>query len=624
MFGRLKPQKSDSRSIDGMRDARTPEGGAVVLDADVLPWMAEAAAEKEAQKVELERKKAAQQDKIIAFFDIDEKSLVTPEEIVGLGSQGLRELRRKRLSELRRMTLEAEDLQITDKQREEFLKKLTRGEVTATDEANFLLLIRDPIHDEKIGATKMFDRIAADPRQTQILAVAAGYNLKNWQKVDKEALGRILGVVQTRGDDYRTPVGFAKLRKHFLDGIRPKAKEQVYQCYVKSMNELEKVLYGQRLEFYRQFEALRKEAVRRQIEEAQNEPKEQAGVVLQSRLERREEVVPERRMREKFTLINSERGGEMLGRAVINGAAWRGDGGEKFLNTHDLVEAKLGPTYAVLVGDVEISLSRVFQLSSGQTAVMAYVPEKGSYKVRSYYRNAAQGLWCYLPDYVRRVDGGIESYGVGYSSASITLPYELQLALAQIEDKYGVTVARGAEFVFAGTAQAYDNAQEYQTLWSQGKLKGDYYNEVSSEPINHDMGLNGTSGKKAPYTLGIDYAKSPDFGKRRIRFETSTADAGAVEIEGFSSHDGQLVWLFCSDVKGRAWIPHVEAVSPIVATGLRRDWVMMGDFVTPLYEYTSQAGIYGDRSDTRGARQCMWENYLSNVPLIKDYLAQKD
>ena len=42
--------------------------------------------------------------------------------------------------------------------------------------------------------------------------------------------------------------------------------------------------------------------------------------------------------------------------------------------------------------------------------------------------------------------------------------------------------------------------------------------------------------------------------------------------------------------------------------------------MTPLYEHTSQAGIYGDRSDTKGARQCMWNNYLSNIPLIQEYL----
>lgn len=85
-----------------------------------------------------------------------------------------------------------------------------------------------------------------------------------------------------------------------------------------------------------------------------------------------------------------------------------------------------------------------------------------------------------------------------------------------------------------------------------------------------------------------------------MKLETETGDAGPVEIEGFSSHDGQLVWMFANDAKGRIWIPHVEAVAPVTALGLRRDFVMMGDFVTPLYEYTANAGIYGDRDDTRG------------------------
>ena len=95
---------------------------------------------------------------------------------------------------------------------------------------------------------------------------------------------------------------------------------------------------------------------------------------------------------------------------------------------------------------------------------------------------------------------------------------------------------------------------------------------------------------------------------------------GRVIVDGFKSYDGQYNWLFCRDGKGRAWVGQVEAISPINTMGIRRDWIALGDFMTPLYEHTSQAGIYGDRNDTKGARQCMWSNYLSNVPLIQEYL----
>lgn len=590
-----------------MRDAAMPEAGAVMLNAADLPWMEDETPMK--TPLDAEKKKAlARQDKIIAFFGIDEKSLVTPEEIVGLGSRGLRDLKRKRLTELRRMTLETEDPEVTAQQRAEFRQKLAQGEITRADEANFLMMIRDPLNNPRIGAEKMFERISADPRQVQILAVAAGYNLKNWQKVDQEALYRLLGAVQANGADYRTPVGFAKLKRYFLEGIRTKAKEQVYQCYVQSLKELERTLYGERFEYYRQFEELRKEA---KTSAALAESEGEVSV---------RQTKAKRTTREKWTRILSERSGEMLGRAVIEGDAWQGE----YLGTHDLAEAKLSPMYDVKVAEEKICLSKLFQLPDGQVGVIAYVPEGRSFKVRSFYRNNALGLWCYLPDYIVNKSGAVERYNMGWSQEGVILPFELQTALMQIENKFGVTEVARAEFIFAGTAQAYGSVQEYQGLLMQGKLRGDFYREVSREATNHDFGAGERRQKKAPYTLGIDYRRSPDFGQMRAKFVTNTLDAGATEVEGFSSHDGQLVWWFGNDSKGRTWVMHVEAVSPLTSLGLRRDWTAMGDFVTPLYEYSTKAGIYGDRDDTKGAKQCMWNNYLSNVPLIQDYVAQRD
>ncbi len=151
-------------------------------------------------------------------------------------------------------------------------------------------------------------------------------------------------------------------------------------------------------------------------------------------------------------------------------------------------------------------------------------------------------------------------------------------------------------------------------------MKGDYYQEVSRDPLNHDMGVGDLGHKKAPYTLSIDHSRSPNFNHKIAEFEVMVADLGNVRVEGFRSWDDQYNWLFARDMRERAWIENVEVLSPLTSTGLRRDFVMMGDLTTALYEHTNQAGSYGDRNDTKGARQCMWHNYLSNVPLIKEYL----
>lgn len=603
MFRRVKADGIDALSIDGMRDKRIPEANAVVLDADDLPWQTDVDDAPSLETEQLRLHEEMQQNKIINFFSIDEKSLVTAEEIVGSGPRGLKNLKRERIQQLRREILEGKRPEMTPEKRQQFLRRLARGEISQDDERDFLLLIRDPLHLETVGAKQMFDKIMADPRQTQILAVVAGYNVKNWQSVDQDTLYRLLDEVQTNGEDLRTPLGFELAKRRFLDGIRPKAKPGVYQCYLQSMRELEETLYGKRLEYYQQFENLRRLA--------QDGQKTTVNLATAAHLEVKD--------------VSKERSAEMLGRAMIAGTAWRGGKHERLLNTHNLAELQLGPGFETVLEGRAIYWSKQFALSNGYRAVLGYVTEQGSYKVRAFYRDPAQGLWRYLPDYVRSVNGGIESLGTGYSLEAVTVPFELQAALQELDARGEVLKLKPelADFAFAGTAYAYANSHEYQTLWVRGQLQGDYYREVSRDPINEDGSMVKSPTKKAPYTLGIDYARSPDFNRPKVRFEANVLDAGPTTMEGFVSQDGQYLWLFCRDEKNRVWINQVEAISPLSTCGVRRDYVVMPDFTTPLYEYTSKAGIYGDRSDTRGAKQCMWRKYLSNVPLIQEYIARR-
>ncbi len=624
MFGRSRSEKANAKSIDGMKgqqkgrkqlgaDAQAKIDDSIkvqklqpeeaVLDAKVLPWKADPAVEEAEQKAAQDKAQAEiQQNRIISFFSVEAKVEVTPEEIVGMDSRSLKDLKRARANDLRRAAIEEDDPKVTREEREAFLQRLAEGKVTARDENNFLLLVCDMPKDAALDFTQKFEQIAMDSRQTQILAVAAGYNLTNWKQVDKEALTKLLTDVQDDGDDYRTPVGFLKLRRHFLEGIRSRTKEQVYKAYVHSMNELEMTLYGVRLDYFRQFELLRHEA-RKLMPTSTTES-----------------VRP---TEARFEVLTSERSAEIMGRAVIEGDPWRGGGLERHLSTHALTLAKLVPLFALRIDGLEVGLSDIFQLPGGRAAVMAYVLVQDEVKVRTYYRTNTQGFWHYLPDYTRRADGKIDFYCIGYGEESVTLPMEVQAVLARIEAERGVKVlpnTADSEFLAAGTAFAYDTRQDYQMQWSYGRMRGDYYQEVSAEPVNHDFDIHGSNQKKAPYTLSIDYNRSPDFEARTLQYEIETTDAGHVIVDGFKSYDGQYNWLFCRDSKDRAWVGAVEAISPMTSMGLRRDWIALGDFMTALYEHTSQAGIYGDRNDTKGARQCMWNNYLSNIPLIQEYL----
>lgn len=598
-----------------MTGSRAGESGAVILDAEILPWKNEAGSDlvqdlsKEEAEAELIRKR------IINFFTAPQRVVVTPEEIVGLDSRSLRELKRNRANALRKEALFAPEQQVELEQKQSFLKSLERGEITPEDEANFLLLIPSPLKDAEAGEMAMFDKIMADPRQTQILAVAAGLNASNWQKVDRAAMRRILENVQTNGDDYRTPVGFMDLEAHFLRGIRPKAKEQVYRRYEQSMRELEQTLYGERMDYYRQFEKLKREAKGGETNGVETKKNTVVGRPAEGLVGRK-----------KLMRVSTERGAEMLGRARLDGDVWKGGGTERMLSTHDLAEAKLGPMYEVKVDEVPIYLSTLFQLPNGDVAVIGYVVMRDGIRVRGYYQQSAQGLFKYLPDYIRGNNGKIERCLEGVAKESVMLPMELQEQLMEIKNEDGVKVlssagiALDAEFYLAGTAHAYDSLQDYQSAWNYGRIRGDYYRETSGEPINSDFGLDNMGRKKAPYTLSIDHGRMPDFSRAVMKFIIETTDAGEVQVEVFDGYDGQYRWMFAKDKRGRVWIEQVEIVSPITSMGTRRDFAMMGDFVTALYEPTASAGIYGDRGDTKGAKQCMWKNYLSNVPMIQEYL----
>ena len=44
-----------------------------------------------------------------------------------------------------------------------------------------------------------------------------------------------------------------------------------------------------------------------------------------------------------------------------------------------------------------------------------------------------------------------------------------------------------------------------------------------------------------------------------------------------------------------------------------------GDLVTPLYTSSSQAANYGDAHDTRKGLVGMWNQYLSKVPVLREF-----
>lgn len=593
-------RRSKTQSIDGMKNAHQEKAKVGFLTTKTLLKAEETApvAQPTAEASELALADERRERQIINYFTAAERVIVTPEEIVGLDSRGLKNLKRMRERHLRQEALAVDSL-VDAEQRQKFERRLAQDELTADEETEFYLSIESPLEMDD-GATKLFEQIERDDAARvlkQILAVAAGYSVKNPEKVDKTALVRLLTTVQPDGSDYRTPVGWVKAQGHWTKDVA----EQELLPYVPQLMNL---LYGERMAYYKVLEGM-KQTAREQV--ARPNAKLSPASYANGR-------------------IAPEQGNEMLGRAMIDGDAWRGNGGQQYLSTHNLAEAGLVPIHEVRLSDGRIALSKLFQVPGVGVAVLAYVYAGQGMKVRGFYRQSGQLLWRYLPGYIRRADGRLGRMLEGFSAESVILPLELQETLARLEQQDGAKVlAQGGimldpEFFLLGTAQVYENLQEYQAAWNYGRIKGDYYREVASEPINQDFGMYDGGNKKAPYILAIDAGRAPDFQQQLVRFSVNTAELGPVELRGYKSQDGQYAWLMANDRRGRVWVPQVEVLSPLTSLGVRRDWAEMGDLATALYEPTARAGIYGDRSDTKGAKQCMWPNYLRNVPLIQEYV----
>lgn len=508
---------------------------------------------------------------------------------------------------------------VTPDERQLFLGRLKNGEISLDDEAAFLRRIRSPLQDPTVGPAGVFARISSQPRETQILAVATGYNATNWQNVNADALQQFTNPPRRHQPDYRTPIGFRAFRKEFLAGIKPQASQNQIESYRVAMDSLEQLIYGKRLEYYQQFEALRKLATTTETAPATS-PNSPASA---SQPNSPQAAAPVKPATVTVSPISPERREQLLSRVIIDGDPWYQANQEYRLTSVNLLNAGLEPTYEASIDDRPICFSKIFQLSSGRPASIAYIPTEQGVKARSFYQDRSEGLWHYMPDYVHdEASSSLEWFGKSYSESATTLPVALQSALCQIStahpaERISIT---NPDFLFSGTAKAYTSMQSYRDALNTGQLRGDFYQEVSHTPINPDARA-GNPRKGAPQLISVNAEKAPDFTKHLGSFSTYSELIGEMTLHGFASYDGQYNWLFGRDYHGRAWVAYIEAVSPLTNTGCRKEWLAATDIQTPLYEFSQQADGYGDPTDTRKGYTCMWNNYLSKIPIIEQFLA---
>lgn len=505
-----------------------------------------------------------------------------------------------------------------------FFQALRNGQISSQDEVDFLRTI--PAAFEQHDLEAIFNQISTNLHQHQILAVITGYDVTNWQDLTVKDLKKFLSSPRRGQPDYRTPVAFAELRRRFLIEIRPQATKRQLTDYIKAMNSFEYNIYGDRYKYYRQFELLRKEAHTRaeSIDSVSTRPSP-LDAVSPTLAEHTPLITTAKPPDTSVTTISEERRDQILNHAIIEGDAWRQGGQDYRLNIPSLINSGLVPYFSTTIDGKTIYLSRFFSLTNGQTATIAYVTSPNGLKVRSYYCDKSQALWRFLPDYIRDLSGeGIEIFGEGFHEKSTILPLLLQDSLHQIESSHPTLNLSNTnpDFLFAGTAPAYNTRQEFRDAYAKGQLRGDFYREVSSTAYNADSGaiIAPNRHKIAPQLISVNAEAAPNFQSTIAKYQITTALTGATRAISFPSLDRQTSWLFYSDPNHRSWIANIETNSPITSTGCRREWLLPTDIATPLYESSLLADGYGDNHDTRpGNFVNMWPNYLSKIPLLQQF-----
>ncbi len=288
------------------------------------------------------------------------------------------------------------------------------------------------------------------------------------------------------------------------------------------------------------------------------------------------------------------------------------------LTKENLQQAGLAPIQKVQINNTDVWLSKPYVLGHGRIAVIGYVEDNGKLVARSFYRSNSQGVWRYMPSYLAS-GGHLDWYGKGHSEESVTLPIALQKALSTM--KQTPISVQNPEAIFAGTAKDI-------ALRARRDPNISYIIDVQKEGTRLAGSFYKDAGKVPPEKITFtNPQEKPDFTKPIIaKWEQQTALYGRVTTEVIPSADGKFFYMFCRGTKGRAWIGGIEKDGNMTSHGIRENWIKGGDLTTPPDEYRSQTHGYGNNAKPNqkyGEYVDMFDNYLSKVPIIRDYLSTR-
>lgn len=298
----------------------------------------------------------------------------------------------------------------------------------------------------------------------------------------------------------------------------------------------------------------------------------------------------------RIELVQPKQLDELIGRLEVHS--------DRNLGADYLASEGLLPTFEHQVGGrTSVFFSRVFRVRE-RDAVIAYVPgTTGELVARTFYLSNSQGLWRYLP----RVSS--DWYDKGHNEQSLQMPAQFQSTLAAISE---VGVRRAKPFspqnAFLCTTRIAEGLKTYLAATDERaqRLKGNFYDSIDMIP---------------PQELQFyDHSESIDLSRGarpKDSWIQDTSQYGPLLMEVFPSRDGRFKYTLARDPNGGKFVAGGETSELYLnAVGINRAWLDVGQLATPAKEYASQSGGYGTGF---GTYVDMFQNYLSRVPLIREY-----
>lgn len=481
-------------------------------------------------------------------------------------------------------------------ERQDFLEDINSGKINDINFREALSVIASPIEPKNnyIDSDSVYAKISENGRIKGVIAQFIKRGMNQGDNIGPQDLKELYKI-------FPDPIVFEHEANYFISKLAEKNTSETVSNYNVAIEQFKNLFYGKKYDYFKQIKILKNEAYILKKFTNQIEAKELDKNGLENN---------------QIEIINEDESQKILEEAEINGSEYQG----KFLTKEVLKKEGLSPKYKIQMDDSVVCLSsNAYWLTGGRIGITAYVEKEGKTIVNSFYRSNSQGIWRYMPNYkASESDGSLEKFGKGYSEESVILPIILQKALTEIVKDADILEVKDPYFIISGTVPGVVRRSD------------DYYMKINKEPkviINFNIPeseINNDNYKVPPEQLQIPENVSPNFQKLLASWEQETSLYGNILTEVYASKDGKLKYMFCKDQFARAWISGIEDNSEVQSMGLRKSWVAGYDLTTPAFEYknsnANQTGGYGNESFRTNNYVDMFQNYLSKIPVIQEYL----